>query len=566
MSIKAYIFIMAIVMMQINSIAQTSEMPSKTSPPRVTVTFNIDVNDFPSNVAGISLFIDTVLNPFTVTYTNGSIYLLPTSYDLRNVNGNNYVTSVKSQSGGTCWTHGAMAAIEGNLLITGMWDNCGETGEPNMAEYHLDWWNGFNDHNNDDDPGGPGLVVHQGGDYRVTAAYTTRKEGVVRNVDGQSYSTPPNRYSVTYHYYYTRHIEWYNAQENLSDINIIKTKIMTYGVMGTCMYYGGGFMSNYIHYQPPSSPLDPNHAIAIIGWDDNKVTQAVEDGAWLCKNSWGSGWGLSGYFWISYYDKHCCKNPEMGAISFIDVEPFRYKDVYYHDYHGWRDTMQIAEAFNAFSATNPDSLVAVSFFSAQDSIEFKVIVFNTFQNGVLSDTLSQLTDSIYHTGFHTIDLDTAVQLVSGDDFYVYLKLSNGGQPIDRTSDIPVLLGGGSRTIVKSAASTGESYFWDNSQWNDLIDYRFSNASWDSTANFCIKALTRSDTISWTGGTDNDWDNPWNWKHRQVPTQQYNVMILSGMPDYPSVFSSTSDTVNIKSLFVCPNATIEIPAGKVLNIK
>ena len=419
----------------------------------------------------------------------------PSSFDLRDVNGENYVTGIRDQGGyGTCWTHGAMASIEGNLLITDNWADAGETGEPSLSEAHLDWWNGFNTHNNDDDPGGGGLSPHWGGDYMITSAYITRGEGVVREIDApyDNIDDPCSRYDPDFHHFYSRDIEWYVAGYDLSNINTIKNMLMEEGVIGTAMCWGYYDYETNSHYQPIDSSDDPNHAIAIIGWDDEKITQAPDAGAWLCKNSWGEDFGEEGYFWISYYDKWCGQHPEMGAVSFQDVEFEPYGTFYYHDYHGWRDTItEVSEAFNVFSINGAEeTLIAVSIFTAVDNVDYDIIIYDDFYGGELKNSLSTVTGNEQYCGFHTIDLDTPITLTSGDDFYVYVKLSNGGHPIDRTSEVPVLLGANSRgTIVQSYANPEESYYMNGVDWMDLYDYEFSDSSWDNTANFCIKAIT-----------------------------------------------------------------------------
>jgi len=410
---------------------------------------------------------------------------LPSSFDLRNYDGINYVTSVKNQSGGTCWAHGTMASIESNLLMTGAWADNGESGQPNLAEYHLDWWNGFNDFYNADadPPTGQGIEVHQGGYYLMANAYISRGDGAVRDIDAQSFSVPPDLAKDSYHYYYVRDVEFYIAESDLSRIDTIKRKIMEYGAIATAYSSYGEYMVNYIHYQPPDDPVELNHAVAIVGWNDNLATQAPHPGAWLCKNSWGSGWGFSGYFWISYYDKYCCQEYQLGAVSFQNVEPMKYDIVHCHDYHGWRNNLGYTsyEAFNAFTAAHNERLEAVSICTPEDQVNYTVRIYDTFSGGALSGLLSEVSGNYEYRGFHTVDLTTPVTLSVGNDFYIYMYISYPSLPYDCSTDVPTLLGSSQKVWVPSASQPGQSYYKLGGTWHDLYDY-------DNSANFCIKGL------------------------------------------------------------------------------
>jgi len=424
------------------------------------------------------------------------------SFDLRQVQGKSLITSMSQPPSGSCWASSAVSAMESNLLTTGKWHVTEFPELPRLSVAHVQWWNGFSQHHNDDahPVQGSGLDPNLGGDFRMVQAYIARAEGMVswesEYLDPNVFNGIPEQSEPNAARFYVRDIVWYCMEPNLAGIDDIKQAMQRHGALSASLCLDNRFYdpNAKTHYQPMDDPQDPNHAATLVGWDDEQPTQAPLPGAWLCRHDGPPARGDDGYFWISYYDRHCGRHPDLGAVSFQFVEPLIYEWIYLHDYHGWRDTKTDCQsAFNAFTAQADEIISAVSFVTAEDEVDYVVKIFDNFWDGQLLGELSSQTGRIKHRGFHTVNLTRPVDLIAGDEFYIYLDLSHGGQAFDRTSEVPVLLGDktwsedsestGVREsrVVVSASQPGQSYYKDGDVWHDLYDY-------DDSANFCIKAL------------------------------------------------------------------------------
>jgi len=112
-------------------------------------------------------------------------------------------------------------------------------------------------------------------------------------------------------------------QWGIPTVNQIKQAILDHGPVSVCVdatsafqgYNGGIFNS--------CSGTSINHAVVLVGWDDNQGT----DGVWFLRNSWGAGWGEQGYMRIAYN----CSMVGYGAlyVTYAGLPPsltFTYPD------------------------------------------------------------------------------------------------------------------------------------------------------------------------------------------------------------------------------------------------
>jgi len=123
------------------------------------------------------------------------------------------------------------------------------------------------------------------------------------------------------------------------------------------------------------------------------------------------------------------------------------------------------------------------------NVDYTITVYSDFVEGNLSGELAPpQSGNIAYSGFHIIPLEPSIQISEGEEFYIYLSLSDGGHPYDRTSVVPVLLGSDQKTLVESSASPGESYYMTAKGWEDFYYYD-DPSGYQNTGNFCVKAYS-----------------------------------------------------------------------------
>ncbi len=226
---------------------------------------------------------------------------------------------------------------------------------------------------------------------------------------------------------------------SIPPVEVLKSYIQTYGPIYTSMYGGSGnawysefvtYDGSYTLYHEDSHP--PNHAVLIVGWDDELEHEGGQ-GAWIVKNSWGTGWGgpcgygtEGGYFTIAY------GSAQIGAYSsFVydwrDYDPD--SDLLYHDEAGFTGSLGCISTTGwglcKFVPTKDCAIERVEFWTSDATTDIDIFIYDDFSGGVVSNLLtSELDKPFENAGYHSVPLSSPLPVTEGDAIYAAVKFTN----------------------------------------------------------------------------------------------------------------------------------------------
>ncbi len=468
-----------------------------------------------------SVELETNNNQINNLYTRLRSSVLPTKYSLKN----DIELVVRDQKNtGECWAFTTTNLISTNLQKTGKTKKF-----TLLSPRHMDYTTSltFKDGRNNL---GYNREVGDGGNCYLGLNYCTagygpilesqmpfvnndRSQITLSNIKGkkvnnkiEEYIQMPSLYKKIVNnkivYYNGNTNEYTNAQaQNIR--NKIKEHIINYGAVSAYTYVNGTqyFDTNNIttmkNYYCDNDNIVPNHAITIVGWDDNysasnfnRNKKPKNNGAYIVLNSHGSSLYNNGYMYVSYDDVLI----ERSVIGVTKSSSIDYNNIYQYDELGYSNSVVLSNGNKALnsaymanvynkkiSLTNQkEYLKEISIYVPKKS---SVIIYANVQNNNKS-TLQQIENcGELDIGYHTIKLSNALE-IKGKQFVVAAKYIAK----DGIANIPMECNYKSNNMGSNFWDTakgqaGQSFYSANgTSWNDL-----ANTYKDS--NFCIKAYT-----------------------------------------------------------------------------
>ena len=169
-------------------------------------------------------------------------------------------------------------------------------------------------------------------------------------------------------------------------IEPIKNAIYNHGplAMSYAADNGEHMYEGSIYYWPDCPANEVNHLVCIVGWDDTVAHPAGGgSGAWIVKNSWGTGWGDNGYFYLCYGSAGMC---EVASFDYKDYDPN--EEVYYWDEAGQLNSIGAGSdscwMANIFTSAQDGSLTHVDFWTTSNNAQYDIYV---YLDGDISDGL-----------------------------------------------------------------------------------------------------------------------------------------------------------------------------------
>ena len=314
---------------------------------------------------------------------------IPSTYSLTQDLGN--ILAELQSPYNTCYAYPALNAIETNIELT--------TGkEYDFSEMHIEYMTST--------LLGGSRELDSGGNFETVMKYSFAGKGPVLESDIPKKDYTEDEYddlrnaaaiAKVKNYKNFPTINKKNNSYSSDELNefrdVVKKHIMNYGAVFAGLYYcTDENAANYYNtttyaYACLDKNTTMNHAITIVGWNDNyskdnfpASNRPSSNGAYIAINSWGNTWGDNGYFYISYEDIWV-ENQMSGVLSVDLLEPTiefsNYTDT------GSSISVKVTVEDEGKSGINANSLKYVWLENGQEPNESDFV--NTFSNG---DTIS----------------------------------------------------------------------------------------------------------------------------------------------------------------------------------